>query len=92
VADEGGTESPQPRHWRAKLTREKRVTFQACLAKQAREWQCGKVFYGLPHQRARWFAMTEGNIVRIRRGEAVKCGFHRRAADSRPYGEKPIPT
>ena len=42
VADEGGTESPQPRHWRAKLTREKRVTFQACLAKQACQWHCGK--------------------------------------------------
>jgi len=38
AADEGGTESPQPRHWRA-------------VAQQAREWQCGKAFNGLPHQR-----------------------------------------
>jgi len=37
AADEGGTESPQPRHWRA-------------VAQQAREWQCGKAFNGLPHQ------------------------------------------
>ena len=30
VADAGRTQFPQPRHWRA-------------VAKQAREWQCGKV-------------------------------------------------
>ena len=61
VAEEGGTESPQPRNWRA-------------VAQQAREWQCGKVFNGLPHQRdaretrdaihacrdiGHWFAMTQ---------------------------------
>ncbi len=53
--------SPQPRNWRA-------------VAQQAREWQCGKVFNGLPHQRdaretrdaihacrdiGHWFAMTQ---------------------------------
>jgi hypothetical protein len=50
AAEEGCSESPQPRRWRAKLTREKRVTFQAWLVKQARERQYGKVFNGLPHQ------------------------------------------
>ena len=54
VAEKDGAIYPQPRRWRTMLTREKRVTFKACLVKQARQWHCGKALIPpVPHELSR---------------------------------------